>query len=103
MGAKQGTCLGQVFDSLFIFFRLLRGVAHNGDAAVRLLLQVDAALVLVGAGPASRARIFALGHRARARPAADARVTFVVQAVVGQVVRADVVPDLVVRPGGQRV
>src|SRR5258706_13783814 len=81
----------------------LRSCSDNGPAAIRLLLQVDTALGLVLAGPAPGARVFALGHRACARPAADAGVTLIVQWVVGQVISADIIPDLLVRPAGQRV
>src|SRR5829696_6809281 len=59
---------------------------------------VDAALELVAIRPAA---VAALG-RVRAVRAADRRVPLVVQAVVGHVVRGDVVPHVALAPVGER-
>src|SRR5436190_5687894 len=53
--------------------------------------------------PATRALLLAGLDRARARSAADRRVALVVERVVRDVVLAHVVPDLVLRPLGERV
>src|SRR5262249_53351671 len=63
-------------------------------SVMRLLDQwcvdVDAALDLVRAGPASRALVLADHDRPRARHAADRRIALVVQRVVGNLVHVDV-------------
>src|SRR5512133_383020 len=53
-------------------------------------IDVDAALELVRAGPATGALVVAGGDRARARDAADRRVALVVQRVVRNLVHVDV-------------
>src|SRR6185437_5422471 len=53
--------------------------------------------------PAPRALIFPGLDRARARRAADARETAVMQFIVRHLVRGDVVPDLFARPVRQRI
>src|SRR5262245_37258120 len=63
---------------------------------------LDAALFLVEASPATRARVGALGDGVGAVGAADAGVGLVVQLVVGDAVGHDVRPDLLLIPGSQR-
>src|SRR6266508_2588336 len=53
-------------------------------------VDVDAALELVRAGPASRALVLAAGDRARARNAADRRIALVVKRVVRNLVDVDI-------------
>ena len=53
--------------------------------------------------PASGAHVFSDGNRARAGRAADARVELVVEGVVRNLVEADVGPDFLFGPVGQRV
>ena len=66
---------------------------------------VQAALAVLGAlpPPAPGAPVLAVGDGARARRAADAREALVVERVVGDVVRADVVPHARLVPLGERV
>src|SRR5262245_48532759 len=53
--------------------------------------------------PAAVARVLTLDHGPRARRAADRAVALVVQRVVGHLVPADVVPDLVLQPARERI
>src|SRR3954447_6157420 len=62
-------------------------------------LDVDAALGLVGAGPAALAAGAGLG----AGGAADRLVALVVQRVVGEVALVDAAPEVLVAPVGERV
>src|SRR3954451_62624 len=66
--------------------------------SMRLAREVQAALDLVGAGPATVAP--AAGHRAVR--AADRVVPAIVQRVVRDVVRCDVAPDVLLAPVGER-
>src|SRR5579864_3351364 len=52
--------------------------------------------------PSPRARVLAVGHRSRARCASDRFVTLVVERVVGNFVGAEIIPDLLFGPVGQR-
>src|SRR5438477_12978791 len=87
-------------------------IARLRDERAELVLEaagldgaVDAALLgrVRLPPPASRAQVFAGLRRARARRAADRRIALVVEAVVGQVALAHVVPDLVLGPLGEGV
>src|SRR5439155_5465739 len=53
--------------------------------------------------PAASAEILARLHRPRARGAADARITLVMEPIVRNLVLANIVPHLVVAPIDQRV
>src|SRR5439155_13706242 len=66
-------------------------------------LGVQAALRLLETGPAPGARVFARQDRAGAVGAANAWVVLIVERIIEHVVGADVVPDLVPGPIGQRV
>src|SRR6516162_10839374 len=68
-----------------------------------MLDHVQAAFLFDGAGPAPGAVVLAVGHRPRARPAADARVTLVVQRIVRHIILVDEGPDILLGPGEQRV
>src|SRR5437763_4159848 len=76
-------------------------------SVIRLLDQrcvdVDAALELVGAGPAARALVLALADRTGARDAADRRVAAVVQRVVRNLVDVDVGVDALGAPVCERL
>src|SRR5258707_8398965 len=73
--------------------------------SVPIFFHVQAALLRLGLlpPPAAGADVFAGLHRARARRAADRAVTLVVEPVVGNAVLAEVMPDLGLAPGGERV
>src|ERR1041384_2821861 len=64
---------------------------------------VQAALLLVGAGPATRAFVVVAvdGTRAAIRRAADARVALIVQGIVWKLVAYDVPPDFFLAPRGE--
>src|SRR5581483_8167095 len=64
---------------------------------------VQAALRLVAAGPAARARVLAVGNRLGARHAPDRRVAAPRQRVDRHVVVGDVAGDVLVGPRGERV
>src|SRR5919206_5347989 len=64
---------------------------------------MDAALELVGAGPAARALLLLRRDRAGARNAADRAEADVVQLVVGDLVDRDVGPDALLVPVRERV
>jgi len=64
---------------------------------------VDAGLDLAGAGPAPGARVFSGEDSAGAVGATDAGEAVVVEFVVGNVVLADVVPDLRLTPVDQGI
>ena len=55
------------------------------------------------AGPAARTRVLPRFDGFRAGPAADAWITVIMQRVIGQVVRLDMLPYLVTRPLSQRI
>src|SRR5918998_952696 len=63
---------------------------------------VEAALGLVHPGPAAGPRVLIVVDGPRLRLAPDALVPLVQERVDGDVVPPDVVPDLLVRPGGER-
>src|SRR5215467_12687890 len=71
----------------------MRSQALKMNSAFQLLLSVPSPATLVR--PGDRA--------AGAGDAADARVTVVVERVVGQFMGNDVIPHLPTRPGGQRI
>src|ERR1700750_314022 len=71
----------------------------RGSTPGQLSDHVDAALGLVGPGPAARASAAGLG----ARRAADRRIALVVQRVVGQLAFEDPVPDVLLGPERERV
>src|ERR1051325_10590259 len=88
------------------------GMVGSLQQCVQLVLEaaaldraVDAALLrrVLLPPPAAGPRGLAGRHGARARRAADRRVAAVVQRGVGQLALADVLPDLVLRPLGERV
>src|SRR3954469_21722733 len=64
---------------------------------------MDAALELVGSGPAAGAFLLLGRNRAGARNAADRPEADVVQRVVGNLVDRDVGPDALLVPVGERV
>src|SRR6266508_6213390 len=64
---------------------------------------VEAALGLLGARPAASAGVLARCRLPGAVGAADRGIALIVERVVGDVVLADVVPDLLLRPVGERV
>src|SRR5881275_1408684 len=64
---------------------------------------MDAALELVGAGPAAGALLFLGRDRPRARDAPDRAEADVVKRVVGNLVDLDVGPDALLVPVGERV
>src|SRR5688572_28534046 len=64
---------------------------------------VKSALGLGEAGPSPRARIFARCHRTRAPGAAEARIVLIVERVVGNGILADVAPDALGAPVGERI
>src|SRR6476660_9333253 len=64
---------------------------------------VDAALELVGAGPAACALLLVWRRRAGARDAADRAVARLVQRVEGNLVDLDVGPDALLVPVGERM
>src|SRR5262249_43097443 len=63
------------------------------NPAFQLLLSVPSPTAFVRSGD----------HPASAGDASDARVTVIVERVVGQFVSHDVIPHLTARPGGQRI
>src|SRR5215475_10323976 len=65
--------------------------------------QMNAAFGLGFACPATGTRVFSGLYGFGARPAADAGIAVIVEWVVWQVVGVDVFPDLIARPGGQRI
>src|SRR5262249_17851908 len=88
------------------------GTVRLPDQRVQLVLEpsaldraVDPALLRRARlpPPAARAARRACRHRARTRRAADRGVALVVERVIRDVAVADVVPDLVLRPFGERV
>ena len=78
--------------------------APSSAPSSRARVEVDPALALLGLlpPPAPGALVLAGLDRPGARRAADRRVAAVVEGVVGQVVLADVGPDPVARPVGER-
>src|SRR5262249_39756974 len=64
---------------------------------------VEAALFFLASTPASRPRVLARSHGARAGPAADAGIAALMKGVVGHVVGAQVLPDLLGRPARKGV
>ena len=60
-------------------------------------------LGLGGATPAARPVVFARGNAAGARQTADARISAVVQRVVGYVVTQQIRPDVFLGPANERV
>src|SRR4051794_28955600 len=78
--------------------RMIRGQSISRVSALPGSLDVQAALVLLGAGPAPLAPVPGL----RAVRAADRRVAAIVQRVVGDVVREDVAPDVLLGPVDER-
>src|SRR5262249_16160631 len=74
----------------------------NATAAL-VLDDVQPALLPGRAGPAPRPLVLAVAARPRARPAADARVTAVVQRVVGHAVLGDERPHVQLGPAQERV
>src|SRR5689334_15088024 len=82
-----------------------RSGRHRFDTNEFAVHQVQAAFLgfRVFPPPAAGADVFARLDRAGAGLAADRRVAALVQAVVGHVVGADVLPHILLRPVGQRV
>src|SRR3954462_779244 len=66
-------------------------------------VEMDAALELVGAGPAPRPLLLVDGGRACTRDTADRAVAALVQGVVGNLVDGDVGPHALLVPVGERV
>src|SRR5437763_13449492 len=64
---------------------------------------VDAALALVESRPAARTLVFAGTGHSRARPAANAAVAAIVQRIVGNSVRLDVIPHRLAFPIRHRI
>src|SRR5262245_8389964 len=85
-----------------LLFQVPRFLALSGASRTSIVVGVQAALFLGGPAPASGALILAKHHRPRAGPAADARVSLVVQRIVRNVVVRDQLPDVLLSPGGQR-
>src|SRR6266542_2057767 len=85
------------------FMGLLSRKRLSNAAAFLVFDDVQAALLLDGAGPAAGALVAAGAHRLRAGPAANARVALVVQRVVRHVVLHYERPDLFLGPAQQRV
>src|SRR6266545_2238096 len=86
---------GRTSSAIVVFPAPLSPVNQSVNPSVIALLDqwcvdVDAALELVRAGPASRALVLAARDRARARNAADRRIALVVQRVVRNLVDVDV-------------
>src|SRR3954469_25302446 len=69
------------------------------------LARVQAALLVLGdfPPPAPGARVLARHHRARAGRAADRAVALVVEAVVGNLMHAHVLPHVGLAPRGERI
>ena len=65
--------------------------------------RVQAAFRLGLARPATRPFVFSRRHGPRARPAADRRITLIVQRVIRHVVGHDKRPDVALRPAQERV
>ena len=63
---------------------------------------METALGFLTTRPASGARIFAGAYGAGARQAADARVSRIVQGIIGNVVGANVGPHVVLAPKRER-
>src|SRR5919204_1578233 len=78
-------------------------VRRCAPSFVSLRVRVDAALELVGAGPAACALLLVGRDRPRAADAADRAVAGLVQGIEGDLVDADVRPDPLLVPVGQRV
>src|SRR5919204_1711690 len=70
---------------------------------IRLLVQVDSALELVGAGPPAGMLLLVGPDRARAGDAADRAVARLVQRVVRDLVDGDVGPHTLLAPVRERV
>src|SRR6202040_1334360 len=68
-----------------------------------LLFYVQPAFGFIESRPSPRARIFARLHGPRAIGAPNARIILVVQRVVWHLVLADVIPNLLRSPVGQRI
>src|SRR6185295_1829155 len=93
---------------LFCVYRVAAAAAPCGRSALRVACGnvepvVDAALDLVGAGPASGALVLASEHRARTRRAADAGVALLEERVQRQVAPLHVVVRVLRRPARERI
>src|SRR5438874_11741195 len=87
-----------VFSVLLILSSRLLSILRRGRR-----LEVDAALQLVGTGPASGTFLLVRRDRPRARHAADRAVPGLVQRVVRDLVHGDVGPDALLVPVRERM
>src|SRR5207245_5550526 len=72
-------------------------------AAVLVRDDVQSTFLFQGSGPATGAVVLAVGHRARAWPAADAGIALIVQGIVRHRVPGNERPHVLLGPGKERI